>query len=125
MRKEIIILSVIVITIIAAAVIGSNYYIDSVQSVRKGTPAAPGSNSGNSSAPTASKGLLVRPESNAIGPEDWVLVHDAARPCLSRAALERLIEELDHDETGGLLRPVGQRAGVALSLAVAARPIAR
>lgn len=34
---------------------------------------------------------------------DWVLVHDAARPCLSPAELARLIDELAEDETGGLL----------------------
>ena len=36
-------------------------------------------------------------------PEDWVLVHDAARPCLSAADLEHLIEELRDDAVGGLL----------------------
>jgi 2-C-methyl-D-erythritol 4-phosphate cytidylyltransferase len=35
--------------------------------------------------------------------EDWVLVHDAARPCLSRAELERLFEVLHDDTVGGLL----------------------
>ena len=40
---------------------------------------------------------------DAIGSEDWVLVHDAARPCLSTAALDRLIREVGSDETGGLL----------------------
>jgi len=35
--------------------------------------------------------------------EDWVLVHDAARPCLSRAELERLFEVLEDDPVGGLL----------------------
>lgn len=34
---------------------------------------------------------------------DWVLVHDAARPCLSRALLDRLIVEVGNDEAGGLL----------------------
>jgi len=38
-----------------------------------------------------------------IGPSDWVLVHDAARPCLSDEALERLLAEAGDDETGGLL----------------------
>ncbi len=38
-----------------------------------------------------------------IGPSDWVLVHDAARPCLSDEALERLLLEAGSDETGGLL----------------------
>jgi 2-C-methyl-D-erythritol 4-phosphate cytidylyltransferase len=35
--------------------------------------------------------------------EDWVLVHDAARPCLRAADLDRLIEILVEDEVGGLL----------------------
>jgi 2-C-methyl-D-erythritol 4-phosphate cytidylyltransferase len=35
--------------------------------------------------------------------EDWVLVHDAARPCLRAADLQRLIDELRDDEVGGLL----------------------
>jgi 2-C-methyl-D-erythritol 4-phosphate cytidylyltransferase len=35
--------------------------------------------------------------------DDWVLVHDAARPCLESQDLRRLIEELWADEVGGLL----------------------
>ena len=35
--------------------------------------------------------------------DDWVLVHDAARPCLSAAELEALFNELAHDPVGGLL----------------------
>jgi 2-C-methyl-D-erythritol 4-phosphate cytidylyltransferase len=38
-----------------------------------------------------------------IGDHDWVLVHDAARPGLSPALVERLIEALQHDSVGGLL----------------------
>lgn len=37
------------------------------------------------------------------GAGDWVLVHDAARPCLSRVDLDRLLNELSDDEVGGLL----------------------
>lgn len=36
-------------------------------------------------------------------PDDWVLVHDAARPCLATADLERLLGELNDDSVGGLL----------------------
>lgn len=36
-------------------------------------------------------------------PDDWLLVHDAARPCLSATDLERLLNELKDDEVGGLL----------------------
>lgn len=34
---------------------------------------------------------------------DWVLVHDAARPCLSRSLLDGLIQSLAGDPVGGLL----------------------
>ncbi len=36
-------------------------------------------------------------------PQDWVLVHDAARPCLSGAELDRLVEHLALHPVGGLL----------------------
>jgi 2-C-methyl-D-erythritol 4-phosphate cytidylyltransferase len=36
-------------------------------------------------------------------PEDWILVHDAARPCLSRVLLDRLLDALSDDPVGGLL----------------------
>jgi 2-C-methyl-D-erythritol 4-phosphate cytidylyltransferase len=36
-------------------------------------------------------------------PNDWVLVHDAARPCLTTADLDRLLAELADDPVGGLL----------------------
>jgi len=35
--------------------------------------------------------------------DDWLLVHDAARPCLSHKQLARLIEALRDDEVGGIL----------------------
>lgn len=35
--------------------------------------------------------------------DDWVLVHDAARPCLPPADLARLYEECRNDEIGGIL----------------------
>lgn len=35
--------------------------------------------------------------------DDWVLVHDAARPCFDGEMLARLIDELHADEVGGLL----------------------
>lgn len=37
------------------------------------------------------------------GADDWVLVHDAARPCLDRADLERLIAAVWQHPVGGLL----------------------
>ncbi len=36
-------------------------------------------------------------------PDDWMLVHDAARPCLGMKELHRLIEEMSADEVGGIL----------------------
>jgi len=36
-------------------------------------------------------------------PEDWVLVHDAARPCLEAGDLERLLERVEVHGGGGLL----------------------
>jgi len=35
--------------------------------------------------------------------EDWVLVHDAARPCIDVATLNRLLHELEDEPIGGLL----------------------
>ena len=36
-------------------------------------------------------------------PDDWIVVHDAARPCVSRDALARLLRELADEPVGGLL----------------------
>ena len=36
-------------------------------------------------------------------PEDWVLVHDAARPCLRATDIDRLVGELAGDPVGGIL----------------------
>lgn len=44
--------------------------------------------------------LAVR---GAIDGDDWMLVHDAVRPCLAPDALERLIVALRDEPTGGLL----------------------
>jgi 2-C-methyl-D-erythritol 4-phosphate cytidylyltransferase len=38
-----------------------------------------------------------------VGPEDWMLVHDAARACLSVAHVETLIREIGEDPVGGIL----------------------
>jgi 2-C-methyl-D-erythritol 4-phosphate cytidylyltransferase len=40
---------------------------------------------------------------SAVDPDDWMLVHDAARPCLGQAELRRLIEQAGGDEIGGIL----------------------
>ena len=41
--------------------------------------------------------------SSRCAPDDWILVHDAARPCVPVETLERLVESLDGDPVGGLL----------------------
>lgn len=41
--------------------------------------------------------------SERAAPEDWVLVHDAARPCLPRQDLDRLLSVLADHPIGGLL----------------------
>jgi 2-C-methyl-D-erythritol 4-phosphate cytidylyltransferase len=38
-----------------------------------------------------------------IATDDWVLVHDAVRPCLAPEVLARLIDTVRDEETGGLL----------------------
>src|SRR5260221_11687251 len=40
---------------------------------------------------------------SAVDPNDWMLVHDAVRPCLGKAELRRLIDEAGKDEVGGIL----------------------
>ncbi|NMG74125.1 2-C-methyl-D-erythritol 4-phosphate cytidylyltransferase [Aromatoleum diolicum] len=45
----------------------------------------------------------LRAIANEAEQSDWVLVHDAARPCLARWHIEKLIRGLAHDEVGGLL----------------------
>jgi 2-C-methyl-D-erythritol 4-phosphate cytidylyltransferase len=44
--------------------------------------------------------LALREEADDL---DWVLVHDAARPCLDSGDLDRLIKTLAGDPVGGLL----------------------
>ncbi len=41
--------------------------------------------------------------SNECRPNDWVLVHDAARPCLSLDDISKLINKVKNDDIGGLL----------------------
>lgn len=41
--------------------------------------------------------------SRTAEPDDWVLVHDAARPCLLQKDLERLLAEVLEKEIGGIL----------------------
>jgi 2-C-methyl-D-erythritol 4-phosphate cytidylyltransferase len=40
---------------------------------------------------------------NKIAQDDWVLVHDAARPCISLESINELIQSLIDDPVGGIL----------------------
>jgi 2-C-methyl-D-erythritol 4-phosphate cytidylyltransferase len=55
----------------------------------------------------ATRGESVRNGLAAIGKraaaEDWVLVHDAVRPCIDVTTLNRLLHELEEEPVGGLL----------------------
>lgn len=59
---------------------------------------------GGTRAQSVANGLRVMEErlGAAVG-NDWVLVHDAARPCLTPAMVAALIDGVGHDEAGGLL----------------------
>lgn len=56
---------------------------------------------GATRAETVARGLQAL--RNELEETDWVLVHDAARPCLKPMWVERLARELEEDEVGGLL----------------------
>lgn len=56
---------------------------------------------GETRAQTVLNGLDVI--AGEVSGEDWVLVHDAARPCLSPELLDRLLQMLQGDPVGGLL----------------------
>ncbi|MBL0141230.1 MAG: 2-C-methyl-D-erythritol 4-phosphate cytidylyltransferase [Betaproteobacteria bacterium] len=38
-----------------------------------------------------------------LSPDDWILVHDAARPCLAPELVEQFLDEVGDDPVGGLL----------------------
>lgn len=48
-------------------------------------------------------GLRAMPGVMEVDDNDWVLVHDAARPCLDAAHIDKLVDALAEDEVGGLL----------------------
>ena len=77
---------------------------------------------GATRAETVTNGLLAMAEEMELADNDWVLVHDAARPCLSQARLGALCDELADDPVGGLLAvPVAdtlKRAGPGQRVAV-------
>jgi 2-C-methyl-D-erythritol 4-phosphate cytidylyltransferase len=56
---------------------------------------------GATRAESVTRGLMAA--ETALAADDWVLVHDAARPCLSAQLLSDLIDCLSEDPVGGLL----------------------
>lgn len=50
---------------------------------------------------TVLNGLVAA--ASLLEPDDWVLVHDAARPCITEELLDRLFTALNGDSVGGLL----------------------
>jgi 2-C-methyl-D-erythritol 4-phosphate cytidylyltransferase len=55
---------------------------------------------GNSRAESVLNGLKAMAQ---VHENDWVLVHDAARPCLTRALLDKLLAEAGRSPVGGIL----------------------
>ncbi|MBE7527116.1 MAG: 2-C-methyl-D-erythritol 4-phosphate cytidylyltransferase [Burkholderiales bacterium] len=58
---------------------------------------------GATRAESVTNGLKALHAANHVQDHDWILVHDAARPGLSHALVERLLDQLTDDEVGGLL----------------------
>ena len=58
---------------------------------------------GATRAASVRNGMRVLRAMQRIDDDDWVLVHDAARPCLAREELMRLIDTVAADTVGGLL----------------------
>ena len=58
---------------------------------------------GNSRGETIANGLIAIAVSLDIDANDWIMVHDAARPCIRAELIEQFIDELENDRVGGLL----------------------
>ncbi|PTN10889.1 2-C-methyl-D-erythritol 4-phosphate cytidylyltransferase [Nitrosomonas aestuarii] len=58
---------------------------------------------GETRAQSVLNGLAAVPRQFTVEPNDWVLVHDAARPLLMQSQLNQLMDELAGDPVGGLL----------------------
>lgn len=95
MRKEIVILGVIVLIVVIAAVLGSNYYRDSKQNVS----VTANSNSGK---PKIDPEQLVRPDSATLGPADAkvTLVEFYDPECESCAAFAPVVKKILSEHEG-------------------------
>jgi 2-C-methyl-D-erythritol 4-phosphate cytidylyltransferase len=58
---------------------------------------------GATRAASVTNGLRAMREQLPQVGEDWVLVHDAARPCVTVAQIEKLISDVGSEESGGIL----------------------
>ncbi len=54
---------------------------------------------GATRAESVANGLAAMP----VSADDWILVHDAARPCLTGALIDSLLDDVADDTVGGLL----------------------
>jgi len=97
MRKEIMILGVIVLIVVIAAVLGSSYYRDSKQN----TPVTSNTNSGK---PKVNPEQLVRPDSPTLGPADAkiTLVEFYDPECESCAAFAPTVKQILKDYEGSI-----------------------
>lgn len=71
-------------------------------SVLSGHPDIVTVSGGQERADSVLSGLQALPSLGAV-PQDWVLVHDAARPLLQQSDLQLLLDSLRDDPVGGLL----------------------
>ena len=68
----------------------------------------------------------LRAIAGEVEQSDWVLVHDAARPCLAAWHIDRLVRELAGEEVGGLLAvPVADTLKLASENGKVVRTVAR
>lgn len=58
---------------------------------------------GNSRGETIANGLKSISARLQTSDDDWIMVHDAARPCIRPELIEQFIDELINDQVGGLL----------------------
>jgi 2-C-methyl-D-erythritol 4-phosphate cytidylyltransferase len=83
---------------VVVAVAAADAYWERVAPRLPGIEVAPGGAARSDSVRSALLALAARARA-----DDWVLVHDAARPCLTAADRDRLLHELGEHELGGLL----------------------
>ena len=83
---------------VVVAIAAADAHWESIARRLPGIEVAPGGDARSDSVRSALLALGAR-----AAADDWVLVHDAARPCLSAADRDLLLEELGSHALGGLL----------------------